>query len=59
MRQPGAQDGTVIKQSERIAARQALPQLQQRLREELQAEGLDPDEAAAGAAGNRGCVWLA
>ena len=41
------QDGQAITPSERIAARQALPILEQQLRAELAAEGVDV-EAAAG-----------
>jgi protein TilB len=36
-----------VRPSERIAARQALPQLQARLHDELRAEGADLDAAAA------------
>eukprot|EP00955_Chlamydomonas_euryale_P076005 362520-Chlamydomonas_euryale.AAC.12 len=36
-------DGTAIKPSDRIVAKQALPRLTQQLREELAAEGIDPD----------------
>ncbi len=35
------QDGQAIKPSERIAANQALPDLERALREELEAEGVD------------------
>ena len=37
-------DGTEIKPSERIAAKQMLPRLTERLRSELFKEGIDPDE---------------
>lgn len=40
------QDGQAITPSERIAARQALPSLQQQLHEELVAEGVDVQAAA-------------
>ena len=40
------QDGQAISPSERIAARQALPSLQQQLHEELVAEGVDVQAAA-------------
>lgn len=41
------QDGKAITASERIAARQALPGLQQQLRAELAAQGVDMDAASA------------
>ncbi len=37
-------DGTEIKPSERIASKQVLPKLTERLRKELVDEGVDPDE---------------
>ena len=40
------QDGVAIKPSERIAAQQALPHLQQQLHQELLADGLDPEACA-------------
>ena len=40
-----AQDGKPVPASERIAARQALPQLQQELRCELARDGIDMDAA--------------
>ena len=40
------QDGQAVKPSERIAAVQVLAQLEYQLREELIAEGIDPDTAA-------------
>jgi hypothetical protein len=40
------QDGQQIPPSEGIAARQMLPGLLQQLRQELLAEGIDPDKAA-------------
>lgn len=43
-------DGKEIKHSERIAAQQMLPALEKQLREELIAEGFDPD-AEVGASG--------
>ncbi|KAG1680975.1 hypothetical protein FOA52_009934 [Chlamydomonas sp. UWO 241] len=39
-------DGVAIKHSERITSCQALPQLEVQLRQELIAEGVDPDSAA-------------
>lgn len=41
-----AQDGTAITPSERIAARQVLPALEQQLHDELTAEGVDLAAAA-------------
>ena len=41
-----SQDGQAVKPSERIAAVQVVEQLEQQLREELRAEGIDPDQAA-------------
>jgi hypothetical protein len=41
------QDGQAVKHSERIAAQQVGDQLEQQLRQELVAEGIDPDAAAA------------
>ena len=40
------QDGKQIPPSEGIAARQMLPDLLQQLRQELLADGIDPDQAA-------------
>ena len=37
-------DGTDVTPTERIKARQALPELERRLREECLAEGIDPEE---------------
>ena len=39
-------DGQAIKRSERIAAQQVVSKLEEQLREELRAEGIDPDQAA-------------
>ena len=39
------QDGTSIPSSERIAARQSLPEVTQQLRDELASDGIDMDAA--------------
>jgi protein TilB len=39
-------DGQAIKRSEKIAAQQVIVKLEEQLREELRAEGIDPDQAA-------------
>lgn len=53
------QDGQAIKPSERIAANQALPELERALREELEAEGVDVQVRGwAGGCVIAGlCVW--
>ncbi len=48
---PHAQDGVAIKHSERIAANQALPELEKQLHDELIAMGLDPTTVRPGAFG--------
>lgn len=40
------QDGQAVKPSERILAVQALPELQEKLREDLRVTGIDMDAAA-------------
>lgn len=45
------QDGQDIKHSERIVALQLLPQLEEKLREEVRGMGIDPEQVSGSCVG--------